>query len=205
MPFYADTPARRSRQLLADAVCAVLVVVAVLAGLAVHAAVAALAGPARRFADGSTALAEGLRSTGGTLERTPLVGDDVAGVLGRSADSAAALAGAAGQQQDAVLHLALVLGVLTALVPAAVVLAVRAAQRVRWARRVRDARLLAGSAAGERVLALRALQHQPPRVLLGVAADPAGAWRDGDGPVVGALADLELGDLGLRRVTAART
>ncbi|PRY10460.1 hypothetical protein [Kineococcus rhizosphaerae] len=208
MPFYADTPARRTRQLTADAVCALLVVLAALAGRAVRSAVSAVADPARRFAEGSTSLSAQLHDAGTAVARTPLVGDDVAAVLDRSAGSAASLARAAGEQQDAVLRLAATLGLLTALVPIAVVVLVRAVQRVRWARRVRDVRALTGSAAGERVLALRALQHRPSRALLGVDADPAGAWRADDDRVVRALADLELAALGVRRagrVTGSRT
>ncbi len=67
VPLYADLPARRTRQLVGDAGCLLVVVASVLAGQAVHAAVAGVADPARRFADGSTALADGLRSTGGSL------------------------------------------------------------------------------------------------------------------------------------------
>ncbi|MEZ0493876.1 hypothetical protein AB2L28_16690 [Kineococcus sp. TBRC 1896] len=208
MPLYADLPARRTRQVVADAGCLLVVVASVAAGRAVHAAVAGVAEPARRFADGSTALADGLRSTGGSLGRAPLVGDDVADLLGRSADSAASLARAAGEQRDAVLHLAVVLGLLTALLPIALVVGVRAVQRLRWAARVRDAHRLAGTAAGERVLALRALQRSPGEVLLGLDPDPATAWLRGEATVVGSLADLELAALGVRRargLTAART
>ncbi|MEZ0164848.1 hypothetical protein AB2L27_08725 [Kineococcus sp. LSe6-4] len=204
MPLYADLPARRTRQVLADAGCLLVVVAAVAAGRVVHAAVAGVAEPARRFADGSTDLAEGLRSTGGSLGRAPLVGDEVAGLLGRSADSAASLARAAGEQRDAVLHLATVLGLLTALLPVVLVVGVRVVQRSRWAARTRDAHRLAQTAAGERVLALRALQRRPGRVLLDLAPDPATAWLAGEPAVVRSLADLELAALGVRRVTAAR-
>ncbi|MEW1957798.1 hypothetical protein [Kineococcus sp. NPDC059986] len=202
---YADLPARRTRQVLADVGCLLVVVASVLAGRAVHAAVAGVAGPAGRFEDGTAALAEGLRSSGGPLARAPLVGDDVARLLDRSADSAASLARAAGEQRDAVLHLATVLGAVTVLLPVLLVLGVRGVQRVRWAARAQDGRRLAGTAAGERVLALRALQRRPGRVLLAVDPDPASAWLAGDTAVVRSLADLELAALGVRRVTAART
>lgn len=205
MRLYADLPARRTRQLVGDAGCLVVVVASVLAGRAVHAAVAQVADPARRFADGSTALADGLRSTGGSLRRAPLVGDDVAGLLDSSADSAASLARAAGEQRDAVLHLATLLGLLTALLPIALVVGVRVVQRLRWSARARDAHRLAGTPAGDRVLALRALQRRPGRVLLAVDPDPAAGWLTGDATVVRSLADLELAAVGVRRVTAART
>ncbi|WP_432542789.1 hypothetical protein [Kineococcus sp. SYSU DK002] len=206
MPFYADVPARRTRQVLADGGCLAVVVAAVLAGRAVHGAVAAAAAPAQRFADGSTSLAQRLTDAGDAVDGTPLVGDEVADVLARSAGSASSLARAAAGQHEALLDLATTLGVLVALVPVLLVVAVRAAQRVRWSWRARDARALAASAAGDRLLALRALQRRGGRALLAVDPDPAGAWREDDPRAVRALADLELAALGVRRgVTAAPT
>jgi hypothetical protein len=197
VPFYADRPAHRSRQLSADAVWLLLVVLSVVIGRAVHGFVAAVADPARSFSTGSSDLAAKLSDAGEAAGGTPLVGDDLAGVLDRSAGSAASLADAADEQVQSVLHLATVLGLLTALVPIAIVTAVRVAQRVRWTRRAGEARRLSRTEAGTRVLALRALQSRPERELLSVHPDPAGAWQDGDAPTVAGLAALELRALGL--------
>ena len=202
MPFYADRPARRSRQLAADAVWLVLVVLSVLAGRAVHGVVAAVADPARSFSTGSADLAGRLSDAGDTAARTPLIGEDLAGVLDRSAASAASLSGAAEDQAQSVLHLATLLGVLTALAPIVLVSGIRLAQRVRWARRAGEARRLSRTDAGLRVLALRALQHRGDGELLSVHPDPARAWRDDDAWTVHALAELELRAIGL---TATRT
>lgn len=197
MPFYADRPARRSRQLTADALWLVLVALSVIAGRAVHGIVVAVADPARSFSTGSADLAERLSDAGDTASRTPLIGDDLADVLDRSAGSASALAGAADEQVQSVLHLATALELLTALVPIVVVTAVRSAQRIRWARRAGQARRLSRTDAGTRVLALRALQHRDAAELLAVHPDPAQAWQDGDVPTVRALAELELRAVGL--------
>lgn len=204
-PLYADLPAHRSRQLTADALWLLLVVLAVLAGRAVHGTVAAAAGPARRFSAGAGDLADRLSAAGDTASGTPLIGDDLAGVLDRSAGSASSLARAADAQVQSVLHLATLAGVLTALVPIALATAVRLAQRIRWARRAGRARVLARTPAGTRVLALRALQSRPGPDLLAVHPDPARAWQDGDGPAVAALAALELRALGLTAGTATAT
>jgi hypothetical protein len=203
----ADRPAARARQLTADAAWLLLVVLAVLAGRAVHAAVASVAGPARGFSAGSGDLAGRLSSAADTAADTPLVGDDLAGVLDSSAASASSLARAADAQVQSVLHLATALGLLTALVPIAAVTAVRLAQRVRWARAAGRARALSRTPAGTRVLALRALQSRPGPELLAVDPDPARAWQDGDRAAVAALAGLELAALGLdpRAATATPT
>lgn len=201
MPFYADRPARRSRQLTADALWFVLVVLSVLAGRAVHGVVVAVADPARSFSAGSTDLATRLSDAGDTAGRTPLIGDELAGVLDRSAGSATSLARAADEQVQSVLHLATVLGVLTALVPIIVVTAVRVTQRLRWARRAGQVRRLSRTDAGTRVLALRALQHRGEAELLAVHPDPATAWLSGDLLAVRGLAELELRAIGLVSAT----
>lgn len=197
MPLYADRPDRRAQQLTADALWLVLVVLSVIAGRAVHGVVVGVADPARSFASGSTDLATRLSDAGDTAARTPLIGDDLAGVLDRSAGSASSLARAADAQVQSVLHLATVLGVLTALVPVVVVTAVRLTQRIRWARAAGDARRLSRTEAGAAVLALRALQHRRAADLLAVHPDPARAWQDGDVPTIRALAGLELAATGL--------
>ncbi|WP_041292062.1 hypothetical protein [Kineococcus radiotolerans] len=204
MLLYADRPAHRSRQLAADGAWLLLVVLSVVAGRAVHGAAASVAAPARGFSAGSRDLAGRLSAAGDAASGTPLIGDDLAGVLGSSAASASSLARAADAQVRSALELATLLGVLTALVPIALVTAVRLLQRVRWARAARRARGLSASPAGERVLALRALQRRAPEQLLAVHPDPAAAWQAQDPAAVRALADLELRALGVERPTAAR-
>ncbi|MGI4894638.1 MAG: hypothetical protein ACRYF3_05970 [Janthinobacterium lividum] len=75
MTLYADLPALRARQLLADVVWLVLVVVSIVGGRAVSAAVSGLADPARRFSGGADDLAEQLRAAGSRVADTPLIGD----------------------------------------------------------------------------------------------------------------------------------
>ena len=58
--------------------------------------------------------------------------------------------------------------------------------------------------AGPDLLALRALTRRSTATLLGVAPDPAAAWRHGDAAVVAALAAVELAALGLRREGAGQ-
>ena len=205
MKLYADRPARRNRQVAVDLLWLLAVLASVLAGTTVHRVIADAVDPARKFSAGSSDLADRLTAAGRTAARTPLIGDDLAGVLDRSADSATSLAGAADAQIDSVLHVATLLGVLTALLPILVVTAVRLAQRLRWARRAREAGRLAGTRAGDRVLALRALTSTPPDRLFAVHPDPAAAWQGQDPTVVRALADLELARLGLDRPTATPT
>lgn len=184
---------------MADVVWFLFVLAAALTGRAVHGVVAAAAAPARQLAEVSNSLADNLEKAGGAVGRTPLLGDDLAGVLGRGADDALALARSAAGQQDTVLHLAVLLGVLTAAFPIALCTAVRGTQRVRWARCAREARSLAQTPAGEKILALRSLQRRSARELSAVDDDPAEAWLAGDHHVIRLLARLELEATGVQR------
>jgi len=195
--FHADLPARRARQLAADAAWAVLVVASVLLGWAVAAGVRAVADPARSFTTGAGGLAEQLRGAGSRVEGTPLVGDDLSAPLLAAADRAGDLAAAGRAQVASVERWATGAGVAVALTGVVLVTLVWLVPRVRWARRAAAARRLQGRPGGERLLALRALQSAPAGDLLAVDADPAGAWNAGDPVVVRALAAVHLRSLGL--------
>lgn len=197
MNLYAELPARRTRQVAADVVWAVLVVLAIVLGRTVTALVAGLADPARGFAAGADGLAAELAGAGEKVSGTPLVGDDLAGPLAAASDRAAALAAAGTAQVDAVEGWATVLGVGTALVLVLLLTLVRMVPRRRWARAAADARRLRSTPGGERLLALRALSTAGSAELLRIAPDPAAAWRDGDPDVVARLCAVQLRTLGL--------
>ncbi|WP_432505184.1 hypothetical protein [Kineococcus arenarius] len=198
MRWYADLPAVRARQVAADAVWLVLVTASVLLGRAVAGAVAALADPARGLAGGARDLSRQLDGAGESAADLPLVGDELTGPLQRAADGAASLAAAGQEQVDAVTHLAAVLGVATAAVPIALVTLLHLVPRLRWRRRAGEARRLAATAGGERLLALRALYTRSSAELLDAHPDPAGAWAREDPAALTALADLQLRAVGLR-------
>jgi hypothetical protein len=70
--------------------------------------------------------------------------------------------------------------------------------RVRFFRRKWAVSGLAATAAGQQLLALRALTNRPPRKLAAVGADPVAGWRYEDPVTVRALAALELRAAGIR-------
>lgn len=197
MRFHADVPGRRAAQVAADVVAAVLVVVCVLLGRALTAAVRAVADPARSFTAGAGGLAEQLRGAGSRVEGTPLVGDDLSAPLLAAADRAGDLASAGQAQVASVERWATGAGVTLALVGILLVALVWLVPRLRWARRAAAAARLRGRPGGDRLLALRALQTAPAGELLAVDPDPAGAWSAGDPAVVRALAAVHLRSLGL--------
>lgn len=197
MKLYADPTPRFARQLGTDAAVLAWVLLAVWCGRKAHAGVLTLAAPGRRASAAGTSLGERLREAGSTIGGIPYVGDDAARPFDGAAGQADQLA-AAGRQQVALVGTAATwVGVLVALVPIVVVLAIWLPRRIRFVRTATAGARMLDSAQDLDLFALRALAHQPLERLAALDPDPAGAWRRGDPAVVTALARLELDEVGL--------
>lgn len=198
MVIYAAAPLRRTRQVLADVLVLLAVYAAIRAGRAVHAAVQRLAEPGRALESAGRDIGTSLHDAAAQVGGLPLVGDGVRVPLDRAATATGALVRAGHQQQVAVGQLAMLLGVLIAVVPVLLVLAVWLPARVRFVRRAGAAQRFVDADADLDLFALRAMAHQPMHLLARISADPVGAWRRGDPDVVRRLAVLELRSVGLR-------
>lgn len=198
MKLYADSPARRVIQLLVDLLFVAWLVMWVWIGLVVHDGTMALAGPGRQTDESASAMAGQLRDAGGRLDDVPLIGDEVATPFDKAADASDGIAAAGRSSVQAVERLALVLGLSIALIPILVVTAFYLPGRLRFIREATAGSRFIDSADDLDLFALRALAHQPMRVLAQVSDDPAGDWRRRDPAVVTRLAELELKDMGLR-------
>lgn len=194
MVWYAETTARRVRQVLADIGMLAWVWVWWQLGSATHDLVAALGSPGRGLESTGDRLATGFRDVGETIAGTPLVGGALGAPFEELADAAGAVAGVGAAQDAAAGALADWLFVLVVAVPVVLVGSAWLVLRVRGARRTATGRLLRDRGMDD-LLALRALATRPLRELLEASDDPAGAWRAGE---TGPLADLELRRLGLR-------
>ena len=198
MKVYADTPARRLFQIVVDLLFVAWLVVWVWGGLVVHDGTMALAGPGRQTDESASAMAGQLRDAGGRLDDVPLIGDEVATPFDKAAEASDGIAAAGRSSVQAVERLALVLGLSIALIPILVVTAFYLPGRLRFVREATAGLRFIDSADDLDLFALRALTHQPMRVLAKVSDDPAGDWRRRDPAVVTRLAELELKDVGLR-------
>ena len=198
MKLFADTPVRRTLQVLADLLFVTWLVLWVWIGMAVHDGTMELAGPARQTDSAATSMAEQLRDAGGRLGEAPLVGDELAVPFDKAADASDGIASAGRDTVDAVERLALLLGLSVALIPILVVAAIHLPLRWRFIREATAGARFIDAQEDLDLFALRALAHQPMRVLAKVSDDPAGAWRARDPDVVRRLAALELADAGLR-------
>jgi hypothetical protein len=198
MKLYADTPVRRSFQILRDLLFVCWVVCWIWVGGVVHDGTLALAAPGRQVEESATSLAEGLRDAGSFLDDLPLVGSGASVPLDKASAASEALADSGRAEVAAVEDLAFWLGLSIALIPILVVGAFYVPVRVRFAREATAGRRFIDAAADLDLFALRALTRQPMHVLARVSDDPAGAWRAREPDVIAALADLELRAHGLR-------
>jgi hypothetical protein len=196
---YATSPGRLLAQLLSDAVVAVWTFLWVLVALAVHGAVAAIAGVGRQFEHGANGVAESLTSAGHSAHRIPLVGDAVSKPLTAAGEAAVDIAGAGHNLNTTAGWLAYLLAIAVAAPPVLAVAMPWLALRLRFFLRKRAVLALAAAPAGQQLMALRALTNQPLRRLAGAGSDPVGAWRNNDPLVISRLAGLELRSAGLAR------
>lgn len=203
MRWYADTPLRRTRQVLADVLVLTWVLLWLVVGRWVHGTVLLLAAPADPLRNAGSAMRSRMEEVAGTIGDVPMVGgrldDPFLGAAGVGTD----LISAGDGLEGAVGNIALCLSVLVVGTPIVLVLAAHLLWRLSWARRASALGRELSSAETLELLALRALLHQPAARLHGVAADPVAAWRAGDPEVTRALAALELRRMGLRPPVAS--
>ncbi|MFG2298270.1 hypothetical protein [Streptomyces sp. NPDC048603] len=200
MLLYAQTPARRTRQLLADLVAAVVIAAAVWFALAAHSAIMLLAEPGRKVESSGHSLATALDNAGETASEVPFVGDLLKQPFQSAADAGTGLADAGQSLQDTVSQVATLTALALIVFPVAFVLLLWLPLRLRWIRRSAAVRRLRDTAGGADLLALRALTG-PPGDLSAISVPPGGladAWRRGDRDVVSALSRIALRQAGLR-------
>lgn len=202
---YATTPVRMTGQLISDILAAAWITVWVMIGLAVHHAIAAIAGVGRQVNDSANGLSVNLNSAGDSADRIPLVGDTVAKPLRAASEAALDLAGAGQNLNTTATWLAVLLGIAVASPPILAVGMPWLFLRIRFFRRKWTVIALAQTPAGEQLLALRALANRPLRRLTEVSPDPVGAWRRMDTEAVRGLAALELRSAGVARVKPPAT
>ena len=196
--WYAESPARRLRQVCADLLVVAGLLVCVWLGTGVHDVTAGLSEPGQALESAGDALANRMDDAGEATGDAPLAGDELAAPFEGAGDAGRAIEDAGVQQQQAVSTLALGLGWTVGGIPALFLLGLWLPRRVRFARQAREATLLRAADAGLDVLALRALTHQPIADLAHAGPALIEGWRERDRCAIETLAALELRRLGLR-------
>ncbi|WEH32050.1 hypothetical protein PZB75_00840 [Streptomyces sp. AM 4-1-1] len=200
MRLYAQTPARRSRQVIADVTAAALIYAAVKLASAVHDAIGRLAGPGREAETAGNTLSDGLVDAGDAASKVPFVGDRLKKPLTSAAEAGTGLADAGRSLQDTVGHVATLTTVALIVIPVVLVLLLWLPLRLRWIRRSAVTRRLAAEPGGADLLALRVLTGSE-RELAALPTPPGGlaaAWRRGDEQVIADLAAIGMRQAGLR-------
>ncbi len=201
---YATTPGRLTRQLFSDVVMIAWATIWIFVGMAVHSAVATIERFGYQVESGANGVAGNLDSAGHSADGIPFIGDSLAKPLSAAGDAAREIAGAGQTLGVTAGWLAWLLALAVAAPPILALLMPWLFIRVRFVRRKWTAVTLASTAAGEQLLALRALANRPLPKLAAISADPVGAWRDQDPVAIRGLAALELRASGIRAANLKR-
>ncbi len=185
-------------QLFSDAVVIVWTAIWVFVGMAVHAAVATIADFGYRVEGGANGVAGNLDSAGDSVDGVPLIGDALAKPLTGAGSAAREIADAGQLLGVTAGWLAWLLALAVAAPPILALMMPWLFLRVRFFRRKWTAVTLASTAAGEQLLALRALANRPLPRLAAISTDPVSAWRNQDPIAIRGLAALELRASGIR-------
>ncbi|SRR5271166_745599 len=194
---YATTPGRLLAQLLSDITITLWTTVWVFVGVAVHDAIATIGEAGRQIETGSQGIAGNLASAGHGAQHIPVVGDAVSKPITAAADAALDIAGAGHSLDTTASWLAALLALAVASPPILALTMPWLFLRLRFFRRKLTVTALAATAAGQQLLALRALTNRSPRKLAAISPDPVGAWRTEDPVTIRRLAALELRSAGI--------
>ncbi len=194
---YATRPGRLLAQLVSDTAIALWTSLWVLVALAVHDAISAIADAGRQVEHGANGVGQNLQSAGHSAEHIPLLGGAISKPLTAASEAARDIAGAGHSLDTTASWLSVLLAFAVAAPPILAVMMPWLVLRLRFFRRKLTVTALAGTPAGEQLLALRALANRPLRKLTSVNADPVGAWRREDPVTIHGLADLELRSAGI--------
>jgi len=198
MQLYSDYPSQRIRQIVADAIALLVVIVSVSSGLAIAAAIRTFAQLGKDLESAGGSFRTGLGDAAEQLGAVPLIGEGIRAPLDAAADAGGVVIDAGREQQELIESIAQTAGVVAVLLPLTVLALVWLWPRVRFVRRAALLRRMLAQGLSADTLAARAVATAPLRQLAAVHPDPAAAWRAGDATAIRALAALELHRAGIR-------
>jgi hypothetical protein len=197
MKWYADGAARFTRQIIADALALGWVWFWVWFALRARDGVLTARAPGDGLVSAGSRVHDAFSDAAGSAGRVPVVGDDLAGALGKGTDAGTTLSDVGRAQIEAVETVALWLAVALIAVPVVFLLVTWLPLRLRFARRAFAARRLSQTGRTD-LLALHALNTMSLTQLARFDGDPVDGWRRGDPDVIAKLASRRLARLGVR-------
>jgi hypothetical protein len=195
MKIYAEVPVMRSRQLLGDGAVVLWSALWVWIGFWVYRIFDKLGEPGRIMERAGDDFERTLLQLRDEASGVPVVGSSLQDPIESASQAGRVLAEAGQTQQDIVHTVAIMLGVLFALLPILYALWHWLPGRLQWIREASAAHRIRVDAEDLYLFALRAVATRPLPELLRATPDPAAALASGD---YAPLAALELRDLGLR-------
>ena len=201
MRIYPEVPKLRTRAVITDLLLLALLVVFAWLGMKVNNTVDDVASLGRGVQDAGNSVRDGFTQAGDALGNVPLVGGDLSGALRDAGQATGGNAVAAGRQGElAIEELAQLLGWLTFLIPAGLVMIAALPRRIRKLRQLNVAAqvLTAENEEQRRLLAMRAAFSLPFGTLLSYTRDPFGDLQAGN---YDALLRAVYEDCGLRAPT----
>ncbi|WP_339620384.1 hypothetical protein [uncultured Salinibacterium sp.] len=198
MQLYADQPARRMRQIIADLISLGFIVVWIALGVWVYQLIAAFQQLGVQMQEAGAGFESTMTELGDTLGSVPLIGSGIRAPFDGASEAGAALESAGQSQQASVETAAAAVGLFIGIVPVMLILLVWLLPRIRFVVRANEAKRLLATPGGADLLALRALTTLNMTELARVSEAPASEWRAGNSATVARLAQLQLAELGLR-------
>ena len=199
LTLYPSLPKARNRQILLDLLTIALIAFFIWCGVKVHEVVSSLAVLGTAVQDAGSNVQNSFDSVGNAVAGIPIVGGSLADAFHSAGQgSGGNIAESAKASVDAINRLALVLGLVTATLPIAVLLATALPRRIRGIRNMSAASQIAmvdlTDPERRRFLAMRAAFGLPFRELLPYTRDPFGDLARGeyDALISAALADAGL-------------
>ncbi|MBV9141121.1 MAG: hypothetical protein JO115_09410 [Pseudonocardiales bacterium] len=196
MRIYAEQRGRAARQVLADVLVLMWVVLVVEMARVAFTLIARLHTPGQRLSGAGQAIHDAFVDAVRSAAKSPVLGGGLARAFDTGARAGNSLTSSGQALSDTVSTLALGTAVAIVVIGVLPPVLVWLTLRIRWITAARSA--LAVRAVDIDLLALRALTRRPMRRLLTICPDPAAAWRRDDRTALRKLAALELRMLGLR-------
>lgn len=202
MKLYSDFSGRRTIQIAGDVFAFLVLLGGIVAAVSIHNAITAFDAIGRDVEQSGSGLASTMSDIGESLAAIPLIGGSIRAPFDAASDAGGTLAAAGDDWQRTVHTLAAFTGWTVVGLVVLILLFGWIRPRITGIARRAEAKRLADSPASMDLLAFRALATLPPRDLVHVNADVAGAWRRGDPDAIRQLAALELRASGVRLPTA---
>ncbi|MEV8253951.1 hypothetical protein AB0O95_08320 [Rhodoglobus sp. NPDC076762] len=197
MQLYADQPARRTRQIIADLISLGFIAVWIALGVWIYQLIAAFQELGVQMQQAGAGFESTMVELGDTLGAVPLIGSGIRAPFDGASEAGAALESAGQSQQASVEAAATAVGLFIGIVPVVLILLVWLLPRIRFAVRASEAKRLLAKPGGADLLALRALTTLNITELARVSEAPAAEWRAGNSATVARLAQLQLAELGI--------